>query len=90
MAPERNWKGKSEKPLEICDTLQPKGWGYIKTDDGKHKTADNVMEMLAGARKIPANLLLNTGPLPDGAIHPEDVITLRQVGNRLRQNGFPT
>jgi len=89
MAPERNWKGKSEKPLEICDTLQPRGWGYTKADDGKHKTAEDVMEMLARARKIPANLLLNTGPLPDGAIHREDVMTLRQVGNRLRQNGFP-
>ncbi len=90
MAPERHWKGKSEKPLEICDTLQPRGWGYIKADDGKHKTADAVMEMLAKARKIPANLLLNTGPLPDGSIHPEDVKTLREVGKRLRRDGFPT
>jgi len=90
MAPERHWKGKPEKPLEICDTLQPRGWGYIKADDGKHKTADQVMEMLTKARSLPANLLLNTGPLPDGAISPEDVATLREVGKRLRQDGFPT
>jgi len=31
-----------------------------------------------------ANLLLNTGPLPDGSIHPDDVKTLREVGRRLR------
>jgi len=47
------------KPLEICDTLQPRGWGYIKTDDGKHKSPDRVMETLANARRLNANLLLN-------------------------------
>jgi len=83
-APERKWQGESDKPLEICDTLQPKGWGYIKEDDGKHKTPDDVMAMLEKAKGMNANLLLNTGPLPDGSIHPEDVATLREVGKRLR------
>ncbi len=83
-APERHWKGRSDVPLEICDTLQPRGWGYIKEDDGKHKSADQVMEMLRKAKEINANLLLNTGPLPDGSIHPEDVETLKEVGHRLR------
>ncbi|EMI22848.1 Glycoside hydrolase, family 29, subgroup [Rhodopirellula maiorica SM1] len=84
-APERHWKGESDVPLEICDTLQPHGWGYMKTDDGKHKTADQVMEMLATAKSMNANLLLNTGPLPDGSIHPEDLATLKEVGRRRRQ-----
>ncbi|HKK18118.1 MAG TPA: alpha-L-fucosidase, partial [Opitutales bacterium] len=48
------------------------------------KSPDQVMEMLANARKQNANLLLNTGPLPDGSIHPEDVNTLKEVGRRLR------
>ncbi|WP_144058984.1 alpha-L-fucosidase [Rhodopirellula sp. SWK7] len=85
-APERHWKGKSDVPLEICDTLQPHGWGYMKTDDGKHKTADQVMKMLATAKEMKANLLLNTGPLPDGSIHPEDQATLKEVGKRLRKS----
>jgi alpha-L-fucosidase len=89
MAPERHWEGKPPKPLELCDTLQPKGWGYMKEDDGRHKTADDVMKMLAKAAALPANLLLNTGPLPDGSIHPEDVQTLREVGRRLKADGFP-
>jgi len=88
MAPERHWKGTPTKPLELCDTLQPKGWGYMKADDGNHKTPDQVMEMLETAALLPANLLLNTGPLPDGAIHPEDVATLREVGKRIARNGF--
>jgi alpha-L-fucosidase len=72
------------KPIEICQTLQPKRWGYVKADDGKHKTADQVMQILAGAAKKDANLLLNTGPLPDGSICPEDIEILRAVGGRLR------
>ncbi|MGB7323556.1 MAG: alpha-L-fucosidase [Rubripirellula sp.] len=82
-APERNWKGESNVPLELCDTLQPHGWGYTKSDDGKHKTPDQVMSMLDNANQMKANLLLNTGPMPDGSIHPEDVKTLKEVGERL-------
>ncbi len=42
-----------------------------------------VMKMLRDAKAMPANLLLNTGPLPDGSVHPEDVKTLKEVGRRL-------
>ena len=83
-APERKFKGKSEVPLELCDTLQPHGWGYTKKDDGKHKSADQVMKMLENAKKLNANLLLNTGPMPDGSIHPEDIKTLKEVGRRRK------
>ena len=86
MAPERHFEEKIEKPLEICDTLQPKGWGYIKTDDGRHKTVDAVMASLQRAADLQANLLLNTGPMPDGTIHPEDVRSLRKVGSRLTES----
>lgn len=88
MAPERNWKVKIEKPLEICDTLQPKGWGYMLEDEGNHKVADQVVEMLRKAALLPANLLLNSGPLPTGEIHPEDVKTLNEVGSRIKKNGW--
>lgn len=84
LAPERKWAGEIDKPVELCDTLQPHGWGYIAEDDGNHKTPDEVMAMLDKAAARPANLLLNTGPLPGGGIHPEDVATLREVGKRLR------
>lgn len=83
------WEKNKGKPVEICDTLQRRGWGYVQSADGKHRSADDVMEMLAHAAKVNANLLLNTGPLADGSIHPEDVATLREVGRRLRREGFP-
>ncbi len=87
-APER--KGVSNtngKPMEICDHLQERGWGYTK--DTRHKSADEAMEMLAAAARQNANLLLNTGPLPDGSIHEGDAAVLREVGRRIRADGFP-
>lgn len=79
-APERSWQGKSDKPLEICDTLQPKGWGYVRADDGRHKGIADVRAMLASARARGANLLLNTGLRPDGSVPEIDAQTLRQAG----------
>jgi alpha-L-fucosidase len=70
------------KPVEICDTLQERAWGYSK--EARHRNADEVMTMLEAAAAQKANLLLNTGPLPDGSIHAEDEATLREVGRRLR------
>ena len=75
------------KPLEICDTLQEKGWGLVRTE--KHKTPDQVTAMLARAAYWKANLLLNTGPLGDGSIPEVDVRTLAEVGRRIRANGWP-
>lgn len=79
------WEKNKSKPIEICDTLQHQVWGYNRNEDGRHKTADEVMTMLAYADGLRANLLLNTGPMGNGAIPEEDVRTLRQVGERLRR-----
>ena len=78
------WAKNRNKPMEICNTLQPKWWGYGKSADGKHRTADEVMAMLDEAARRKANLLLNSGPMPDGNIPEEDDKTLREVGRRLK------
>ncbi len=78
------WAANRSKHNEICDTLQPGQWGYNKADAGSHRTPDEVLEMLEAAHLRDSNLLLNTGPLPDGSIDPEDVAILREVGKRLR------
>ncbi len=90
LAPERKYKAenKPEKPLEICDHLQKKGWGYTKSEDGNHKTKEDVIKMLKKAADYPANLLLNTGPLPSGQMHPEDVKVLREVGKLIKTQGW--
>lgn len=80
---DRAWSINRTKHMEICDTLQPKHWGYFKRDDGKHRTAPEAAEMARAAWAQGANLLLNTGPLPDGSISPEDVRTLSEVKRYL-------
>lgn len=81
----RAWELNQGKPIEICDTMQERAWGYQA--GARHRTADEVMKMLEHAQQLGANLLLNTGPLPDGSIHPDDVATLKEVGRRLRRRG---
>ncbi len=81
------WEGNRQKYNEICDTLQKKNWGY--NEESEHKGPDEVMQMLKAAADQKSNLLLNTGPLPDGSIHPEDVKTLKEVGKRIRKEGLP-
>ena len=90
LAPEHKYKKGSTpvKPLEICDHLQRKGWGYLSSEDGNHKTKDEVLKMLKTAASYPANLLLNTGPLASGEMHPEDVKVLRQVGAEIKSRGW--
>ena len=84
LAPERKQLDKiaasaleSGKPMEICRPLQP-SWGYAK--DEPRQNADWVMEELSQAARFKANLLLNIGPLPEGEVHPDDLVTLRDVG----------
>jgi len=90
LAPERSYTSGEAlaKPLEVCDHLQRKGWGYVSAEDGNHKSKEEVFEMLKKAAKYPANLLLNTGPLPSGEIHPEDVKTLRAAGKEINKKGW--
>ncbi|MEI7834424.1 MAG: alpha-L-fucosidase [bacterium] len=81
------WARNSGKHNEICTTLQEQGWGYMK--DTRHRTADEVWDLLGYTGAHDANLLVNIGPLPDGGIHPEDVATLRALGRRIRAEGWP-
>lgn len=64
-------------------------WGYKKDDDGKHLDADETLRRLGLAFGQNCNLNMNTGPLADGAIHEVDVKTLREVGRRIKQDGWP-
>jgi len=77
----------SNRPMEICSTLQDGSWGY--DEQRRHLTADEAWAKLANARAANCNLLLNTGPLPDGSIHPQDAATLREMGQRIRTQGWP-
>ena len=83
------------KPVEITTTLQlqekdgkgTKMWFHV--DDAYHRTADEVWRILGVARRDGCNLLLNVAPRGDGSIDPAEIVTLREVGRRLRKHGFP-
>ena len=70
------------KPMEICNTLQPHAWGYNKQHDGNHKSADEILQMLKEAAAIDANLLLNVGPKGDGSFPEEDITALEEAGKK--------
>ncbi len=89
-APEHRGVPSHGRPLEICTTMCPGSWGYLAEGRGKHRTADEVWETLRSAAEQGANLLLNTGPLPDGSLDPEDDAVLREVGERVRTEGLPS
>lgn len=77
-------RGDPQRFVEI-NTSMHKLWGYYEGEDAAHKGPDEVERMVHSAWSQGANLLLNTGPLGDGSIHPEDEATLREVGRRLRE-----
>jgi len=76
-------------PQEVCTTMavEPGSWGYY--EGAGHRTAEEVWERLAAACAGGYNLLLNTGPLPDGSLDPQHTAVLREVGRRLRDQGWP-
>lgn len=76
------------KPKEICNTLQPHAWGYNKSTDGKHKTAEELVEIIKDTWAKNANLLMNVGPLPDGSFPEEDIFSLTRAGEILLQEGL--
>ncbi|MFS0726707.1 alpha-L-fucosidase [Paenibacillus sp. 1P07SE] len=82
----RVWQAHRDKWNEVCTILQRKGWGYIR--GAEHITADEAMDRLGHAAAHRCNLLLNTGLLPDGSVHPQDYQTLLQMGERIRKDGF--
>ena len=86
---EKAWALNAGKRGDICTNLQttPPSWLYL--DGCEHLNADQLLAVLADAFAQQANLTINTAPLPDGSIHPDDVATLRDAGARIRKNGFP-
>ncbi|MDA3962719.1 MAG: alpha-L-fucosidase [Planctomycetota bacterium] len=84
---DRAWDANKNKHNEICLTLQDNGWGWMK--DVGHKSAEDLWNCLAYAQAHNCALLANTGPLPDGSLHSDDVATLKAVGKRLREQGWP-
>ncbi len=81
---EKAWESNKSKHNEICDTLQPRVWGYKKADADKLRKPSEVRKMLDDAWAANCNLLLNTGPLPDGSINAPEADIFRTVGKQIK------
>jgi alpha-L-fucosidase len=81
------WAANQHKHNEICATLQPGSWGFNAFEP--HRSAQEVYNLVGHALAHNCNLLLNVGPLADGSLHPTQVRLLRELGARIRKDGWP-
>lgn len=75
----------SSLPLEMCETMNG-SWGF-NIKDTNFKSTEDLIKLLVRAAGKNANLLLNTGPMPNGKIQPANVKTLGEIGEWLRKYG---
>ncbi len=72
-------------PLETCETIN-QSWGF-KITDHKFKSTKELIHLLVRAAGHGANLLLNIGPMPNGAIQPEFTNRLTEIGDWMKTYG---
>ena len=74
--------------VELCTTMieNPGSWGH--SDNGTHKNAEQVMGHLNEVKIKGCNLLLNTGPMPDGSLDQKDAAVLLDVGEKINTADF--
>ncbi len=75
----------STLPLEMSETMNGT-WGFSLTDD-EFKSTSALIRSMVGAAGRNANFLLNTGPMPNGVLQPENVQTLEEIGRWTKQFG---
>jgi alpha-L-fucosidase len=72
-------------PLEMCETMNG-SWGFNIIDQN-YKSVRTLIHTMVRAAGYGANFLLNTGPMPNGRIQPENVDTLMAIGSWLEVYG---
>lgn len=75
----------SELPLEMCETMNG-SWGF-NIKDQSYKSSKQLIQTMVKAAGYGANFLLNTGPMPNGKIQPENIDTLMVMGKWLDKYG---
>ncbi|WP_455628043.1 alpha-L-fucosidase [Parabacteroides chinchillae] len=72
----------SHLPLETCNTMNGM-WGY-KITDQDYKSPKTLIHYLVRAAGMNANLLMNIGPQPDGALPAVSVERLKEMGDWMK------
>jgi alpha-L-fucosidase len=83
--PEQRIEASKGRNWEACMTMND-SWGYHKTDDN-WKSAKTCIRNLITCARQGGNYLLNIGPMADGAIPPQSIDILTEVGDWLSRNG---
>ncbi|MHC5068772.1 MAG: alpha-L-fucosidase [Planctomycetota bacterium] len=75
-----------DHPWESCISMGGGNWSWLGRDYAvlSHRTS---LRMLLGCAGGGGNLLLNTGPRPDGKINPPEADNYRKIGAWLAQHG---
>ncbi|NLO04845.1 MAG: alpha-L-fucosidase [candidate division WS1 bacterium] len=72
-------------PWEVCDVNQHRWWGYVK-HDRHYRTGTELIYLLGEALGAGANLLLNFGPMGDGAFPQRAREQLEDLGRFTERN----
>jgi alpha-L-fucosidase len=75
----------SSLPLEMAQTMNG-SWGFNLIDDN-FKSTDELIRQIVSAAGRNANFLMNTGPMPDGRLQPENVKTYAEIGEWMAEYG---
>jgi len=85
--PEQKIGGYDSRPWESCMTVSRRGqWAWGGHKDGV-KTFEQCLNMLIQCAGGNGNVLLNVGPMPDGAIATEQVDRIKEMGAWLAKHG---
>ncbi len=86
---QRIGKFQNDRPWESCVTMTEckDGGGWSYRPDGRTRTFEECLRMLASCASGDGNLLLNVGPTPSGEILAEQAAVLRKLGAWLAQYG---
>lgn len=75
----------AEMPKEMAQTMNG-SWGFNLVDDN-FKSTKELIQTLVGAAGRGSNYLMNTGPMPNGRLQPENIQTYREMGEWLKVHG---
>ena len=72
-------------PLEMAQTMNG-AWGFNLIDDG-FKSTKELIQTLVRAAGSNSNYLMNTGPMPNGLLQPENIQTYKEMGEWMNIYG---
>lgn len=75
----------SQLPLEMAQTMNG-SWGF-NLIDGNFKSTKELIQTLVGAAGRNANYLMNTGPMSNGRLQPENLQTYEEMGEWMQLYG---